>query len=105
MLPQLIRIIKNDPFVIIESNWVLKFIHPDLYLIVLKYGVEEFKDSAKQTLEQADAALVLNSDAPPPAWQGIVLDVLEGVPVYKAAARQNMPDGLVDFIQSRLSKP
>ncbi len=42
---------------ILESNSVLQFLKPDLYLTVLDPANRDFKSSAKQFLERADAVL------------------------------------------------
>ena len=104
ILCQLMPIIQNDPFVIIESNSILKFIRPDIYVLVLRCDVEEFKDSAKQTFNRADAVVVLNSESFPPAWQDLPVDALKSTPVFTANDPQNVPKGLIDFIGARLAK-
>src|SRR5262249_39138097 len=43
--------------VIIESNSVLKFLRPDLYLTVLDASTADFKNSARQFLDRADAVI------------------------------------------------
>jgi molybdopterin-guanine dinucleotide biosynthesis protein len=43
---------------LIESNSILQFLQPDLYLSVLDPGVADFKDSARYFLDRADAVLV-----------------------------------------------
>src|SRR5262249_16766172 len=42
---------------ILESNSVLNFVQPDLYLTVLDAATEDFKSSAAQFLERADALI------------------------------------------------
>src|SRR5579859_3486246 len=44
--------------VIVESNSVMKFLRPDLYLTVLDYETADFKASAKEFLDLADAVLL-----------------------------------------------
>ena len=43
---------------VIESNSILRFLAPDLYLSVLDPAVEDFKESARYFLDRADAVLV-----------------------------------------------
>jgi len=101
ILEKLIPIIQTNPFVIIESNYILRFIRPDLYVVVLKYDVDEFKESAKKTLSQADAVVLLNPDSSPPAWEALSSDALQDIPIFAAANPQNIPKELIDFVQSR----
>jgi hypothetical protein len=103
-LKKLIPIIQAGSFVIIESNYILKFLHPDLYVLVLRRDVEEFKNSAKETLSQADAAVLLNPDSASPPWSGIPDDALKNIPVFAATDLQNIPHGLIGFVQSRIGE-
>ncbi len=102
ILEKLIPIIQAGSFMIIESNYILKFLHPDLYVLVLRRDVEEFKHSAKETLRQADAAVLLNPNSNSPAWNGIAGDAFKNIPIFTATDPQNIPQGLIDFVQSRI---
>lgn len=44
--------------VIIESNSVLKFLRPDLYLTVLDPAIADFKNSAREFLDRADGVIL-----------------------------------------------
>lgn len=101
-LQKLIPIIQTDPFVIVESNYILKFLRPDFYILVLRRDVEEFKDSAKETLNQADALVLVDSGCSPPAWKGLSSDALQNIPLFTASEPQSIPKGLIDLIQSRI---
>ena len=104
VLKRLIPIIQAASFVIIESNYILKVLHPDLYVLVLRRDVEEFKNSAKETLSQADAAVLLNPNSASLRWSGIPYDVLKNIPVFAATDLQNIPQELIDFVQSRIGE-
>lgn len=43
---------------IIESNSIVEFIEPDLYITVLDPSVKDFKTSAQRLFERADAVVV-----------------------------------------------
>jgi hypothetical protein len=102
ILAKLIPIIQTDPFVIVESNYILKFIRPDLYVLVLRSDVEEFKDSAKETFNQADAIVLMNPGSSSPAWKGLPEDALENIPIFAATDPRSIPKELIDFVQSRI---
>jgi len=102
ILERLIPLVQAGGFVIIESNYILKFLNPDLYVLVLRRDVEEFKDSAKETLNQADAAVLLNPNSSSPAWNGIPGDAFKSIPVFAATDPQRIPQELIDFVQSRI---
>src|SRR5262252_4185052 len=44
--------------VILESNSILKFLRPDLYLTVLDPSTSDFKASAREFLDRADAVIL-----------------------------------------------
>ena len=100
---ELLAAIQSDPFVIIESNRILQFIRPDLYLLVLRYGVEEFKDSARETLLQAHAIVAVKDDAARADWKGIELP--DGVPVFEVHDLTSLPKDLIDWLSSHVSFP
>jgi hypothetical protein len=95
-------ILKSDPFVMIESNRILRFFVPDLFILVLKYDVADFKDSAKEILGRAQAIVAVNSGSAGPARKAIARATLRGVPVFETPDPQSIPQGLINFVQSRL---
>jgi hypothetical protein len=99
---QLLPAIQRDPFVIIESNRILQFIVPDLYILVVRYDIEEFKDSAREMLHQADAIIAINYSSSPPAWS---IEMPAGVPVFATKNPQVIPAGLIGLMRSRLKLP
>src|SRR3979411_1138285 len=62
----------EPPPVIVESNSLLQFLRPSLYIAVLDPAKEDFKDSARAALDRADALVFRGpSEALPaaiPAW-------------------------------------
>jgi len=57
-MPRVRAIVAAAENVIIESNSILRFLKPDLYLTVLDPATEDFKSSAQQFLDRADAVLL-----------------------------------------------
>ena len=51
-MPRLRQHLENARNVIIESNSVVKFLRPDLYLTILNPATEDFKTSARQFLDR-----------------------------------------------------
>lgn len=62
------RQLRQAPNVLLESNSALDFFEPDLYLSVLDFGVDDFKDSARRHLPRADAFALTAPDREPWAW-------------------------------------
>lgn len=57
-MPRIRKELASAENAIIESNSILRFIKPDLYLVVLDYAVADFKPSAQYFLDRADAILI-----------------------------------------------
>jgi len=57
-MPRIRAILAAAENTIIESNSVLRFLKPDLYLTVLDPATADFKSSAQQFLDRADAVLL-----------------------------------------------
>src|SRR5690349_10637951 len=54
-MPSIERKIAGAENVIMESNSIMRFLRPDLYLTVLDSATADFKDSAREFLDRADA--------------------------------------------------
>lgn len=97
---QFLPILKSSPFVIVESNFVLRYIQPDCYIMVLRNDVEEFKDSARETLSRANALVVVNCHSSLPAWEDFVREKAAGVPTFTTTDPAILPPGLIDLVKS-----
>ena len=86
--------------VMIESNSVMKFIRPDLYLAVLDPAVADFKRSALEFLDRADAVLMHGRDEI--AWSGVSQRLIEGKPVFRIRGGEYVLDEIVDFVKKSL---
>ncbi|HEY4052735.1 MAG TPA: hypothetical protein VGL74_03280, partial [Terriglobales bacterium] len=72
-MPAIQRRLNEAENAILESNSIMKFIQPDIYISVLDPANEDFKNSAQQYLERADAVILHRSGKRDPNWQGISL--------------------------------
>ncbi|MGH9861973.1 MAG: hypothetical protein ACRD35_00970 [Candidatus Acidiferrales bacterium] len=88
--------------VILESNTVLHFLRPALYLPVLDFAQADFKASAREFLDRADAYVLLGPRPPTPAWDGVSLQPLEHKPVFVVQPEQLCPPTLVEFIRDHI---
>ena len=88
---------------ILESNSILQFLRPDLYLTVLDQGTADFKDSARLYLDRADAILLRASGLNlQPRWTGVAPRLLEGKRCFVIAPPDYMTDALADFVRTTL---
>jgi molybdopterin-guanine dinucleotide biosynthesis protein len=89
---------------IVESNSIMGFLRPDLYLSVLDHATTDFKDSARLFLDRADALLVhAGSEDLMPQWRGVSLQLAEGIPRFRIAPPEYMTDAVIAFVQERLA--
>jgi hypothetical protein len=88
--------------VIIESNSVLKFIRPDLYLTVLDPATEDFKNSAREFLDRADAVILHERSRDAVAWQSVSLKPVANRPVFRIAPPPYVTATIVEFVRNRL---
>jgi hypothetical protein len=60
-MPRLRKELASAENAILESNSVMRFLHPDLYITVLDAANPDFKASAKEYLDRADAVILQNA--------------------------------------------
>jgi len=88
--------------VIIESNSVLKFLRPELYLTVLDPSTADFKSSAREFLDRADAVILHNSEVTA-QWQSVSLKPLANLPMFRITSPNYVTEEIVDFVRARLN--
>ncbi|MBS1801613.1 MAG: hypothetical protein JSS95_17515 [Acidobacteria bacterium] len=101
-MPRIRKELQKSENVVIESNSILRFLKPDVYLSVLDPAVEDFKDSARLYLDRADAVLAPEGVLGRPEWKGVSLRLLEGTPVLAMRPPQYVTDEVVSFLKKRL---
>lgn len=89
--------------VIIESNSVLRFMRPDLYLTVLDPANEDFKTSAREFLDQASGVILHVADET--AWREVSLKPVAGKPVFRINPPPYVTPEIVKFVRERLVAP
>ena len=87
---------------ILESNSILKFIRPDLYISVLDPATEDFKPSAQEFLDRADAVILHREEDHPPRWRGISLKSVVGRPQFYVHPPDYVTEEIIEFVESRL---
>jgi hypothetical protein len=101
-LPDLRRLIEGKAFVLMESNSILRFLRPDLYLVVLDRATADFKASAREQLDRADAFVMLEDAAASPAWEKIPLGLIERRPIFTARPPQYLAPDLLPWLVAKL---
>jgi len=90
--------------VIMESNSIMGFLQPDLYLTVLDAAQEDFKVSANEFLDRADAVILHRyGNEGAPKWNGVSLDRIAGKPSFLIQPPPYVTPEIVGFVRERLN--
>jgi molybdopterin-guanine dinucleotide biosynthesis protein len=101
-MPRIRKELEQAENAVIESNSILRFLRPDIYLSVLDPAVEDFKESARLYLDRADAVLVPEGVMGQPGWKGVSLKLVEGTPVLAIKPPVYVTDAVLEFVGARL---
>jgi hypothetical protein len=102
-MPRLRKELAAAENAIVESNSIMGFLRPDLYLSVLDHATADFKDSARLFLDRADALLVhAGAEDLMPRWRGVSPRLTQGIPRFPIVPPGYMSDPVIAFIQDRL---
>jgi hypothetical protein len=88
---------------IIESNSIMEFLSPDLYLVVLDFSQPDFKSSALRFLERADAVISIQREIREPLWKGVARHLWETKPRFPVRPPEYVSQPLVDFVNCALA--
>lgn len=95
---------------ILESNSLLLFLKPALYLLVLAPERADFKETARLVADRADVVVLRSPFAAgmelpsvePKAWGGVPLRLLEGKESFVQREGEPVPQGLVERVRGVL---
>lgn len=100
-MPLLREALVGAEYVILESNAVLGFLRPALYLVVLDPAHEDFKETSQRYLDRADA-FVLRNPLPEAFWSGISGRMLRSKPAYAHTLNESPPADLLTFVRQKV---
>ena len=101
-MPRLREQLANAENAIIESNSIIRFLLPDLYITVLDPATADFKSSAQTFLDRADLIL-LHEHPSEAAWTNVSLKPVLDKPLIRIRPPHYVPPELVDFVRQRLA--
>ena len=101
-IPALRHRLERAHNVIIESNSVVRFLRPDLYLTVLNPATADFKTSAREFLDRADA-IILHKTKSAPAWDSVSLRPVAARPVFPIVPPPYVTAEIVEYVRSKLT--
>jgi len=100
-IPDIQRRMAGAENVIMESNSIMGFLTPDLYLTVLDAGQQDFKVSANEFLDRADAVILHQTEAAP-KWDAVSLDRIAGKPTFLIQPPPYVTPEIVSFVRDRI---
>jgi hypothetical protein len=104
-IPRIRKILASTQNTIIESNSILRFVKPDLYLTVLDPKTADFKASAQTFLDRADAVLLHSvENSTSPAWKQVSLKLVIDRPIFAIQPPNYVTPEVVEFVREHLRK-
>ncbi|HKF06290.1 MAG TPA: hypothetical protein VKB49_28490 [Candidatus Sulfotelmatobacter sp.] len=100
-MPTFRQRIEGSKNVILESNSILKFLRPDVYLTVLDPSTSDFKASAREFLDRADA-VILHETPAATAWQSVSLKPVTNRPLFRITPPNYVTAQIANFVRDRL---
>ena len=88
---------------IVESNSVMRFLRPDLYLTVLDPTTADFKASAQEFLDRADA-VILHEGNDDVAWTKVSLKPVATKPRFHIRPPAYVTPELIEFVREKIEQ-
>lgn len=92
------KILTQNANVIMESNSVLELVRPDVFLMLLDFGCEDFKPSSARYLDRADAFVVVDRGFNLPLWADVARGLWDGKPQFAVKPPRYVTSELASFV-------
>lgn len=97
------KILATGTNVMVESNSLVELYRPDLYLVVLDFGCEDFKPTSLRFLDRADAFVVIDRGINVPLWHDVARGLWDEKPQFRARPPYYVNAALTAFVRKRLA--
>ncbi len=101
-LPAITAALAGRRYVLFESNSIVEYIPPDVYLSVLRLDTPDCKESAARLASSTDAFVVSDRPGARPRWPGFDPSLLSSHPVFDVRPPTYCTAELVDFVEQRM---
>jgi hypothetical protein len=88
---------------ILESNSLMQFWAPAIYLTVLDPGKRDFKPSARRELDRASAVVLRDEiQGVPAGWDGVSIQLIASKSWFLQREGQALPEECIEFVRRNL---
>jgi len=101
-MPAIREVMAASHNLIVESNSLLRFLAPDLYLVVLDFAQADFKASCLEFLDRADACVVIDRGMAEPHWRNVPRELWAAKPRFLVQPPAYVTAELAGFVAARL---
>jgi hypothetical protein len=98
------KILRQNANVIMESNSILELVQPDVFLMLLDFGCEDFKPSSLRFMDRADAFVVIDRGINVPLWDEVARGLWDGKPRFTVMPPRYVTHELAAFVDSHGEK-
>lgn len=102
-MPRVRQEIAKAENAIVESNSILRFLQPDLFVSVLDPETRDFKESAKRYLDRADAVVLVGDGVEHPAWDGVSPRLIARAKKFSGGPGAYCSAELTEFVRVRVT--
>jgi|SRR5215469_18198025 len=103
-IPRIRKELEAAENALIESNSILRFLRPDIYLSVIDPVLGDLKESARLYLDRADAVLVPEGIVVGPEGKDVVLRLAEGIALLTMRPPVYVTSEILEFVRVRIER-
>lgn len=100
-VPSLRRILETSAHAIVESNSILQFLRPDLYLAVMDFAARDFKQTSLTYLDRADAVVIVDRGTERAPWTQVAQKLWDSKRRFCVQPPQYVTDAMAAFVRGR----
>ena len=100
----ILKILKRNANVVVESNSVMEFVRPDVFLMLLDFSCPDFKPSSLRFMERADAFVVVDRGINGAVWEGVSIGRWDVAPHFLVKPPNYATEAVCGFVDSRSSR-
>ena len=102
-VPALRAVFDTSRHTIVESNSVMQFFKPDLYLAVMDFTLDDFKQTSLTYLDRADALVVIDGGIQLACWDGVARRLWESKQRFHVKPPQYVTEAMATLVRGRVN--